>query len=97
MFQTICQMHICACGIIRLVNSMLNCLHNNFTGVNANADLQIGVSKSFYSVLHGQCSEASTDRMILMRLRGAKQRHDPITLRFVHDAIVTDDCFVHEI
>jgi len=72
MLQAIGQVYVRACGVIRLVESVLNRLNDNFTGVNANTDLQIGVTKAFYSVLHGQRSEASADCMILMGLRGAK-------------------------
>jgi len=72
MLQAIGQVHVRACSVIRLVESVLYRLNNNFTGMNANADLQIGVTKAFYSVLHVQRSEASTDCMIFMGLRGAK-------------------------
>ena len=59
---------------------MLYDLNDNFTGVNANANLQIRITKRFTSVLHRQCREATPDGMILMRLRRAKHRHDAVTL-----------------
>jgi hypothetical protein len=73
-------MHICTRGIVGLVNSVLYRLNNDFTGVNANADLKGRIAEAGYPILHGQRGEAATDCVILMRLWGAKERHDPVAL-----------------
>jgi hypothetical protein len=36
-----------------------------------------------YGILHGQYREASTHSMIFARSRGAKERHNPVPLKFV--------------
>ncbi len=74
------QVHICACGIEGLVNSVLYRLNNNFTGVNANANLQIRIAEAGYPILHCQRREAATNGMIFLRSRGAKECHDPVAL-----------------
>ena len=74
------QVHICARSIIRLVNSVLYRLNNNFTGVNANADLQIWIAEARNTILHCQRREAATDCVILVRLWGAKQGHYAVAL-----------------
>ena len=51
---------------------MLYRLNNDFTGVNANSDLQIRIANACHSILHRQRREAATDGMILMRLWGTK-------------------------
>ena len=80
MLHAICEVHICAGGIVGLVNSMLYRLNNNLTGVNANANLQIWIAETGYPILHRQRREAATDRVVLMRLWGAKYGHDPVAL-----------------
>ena len=80
LLHAIRQVHIWSRSIIGLVNSVLYCLNNDFTGVNANADLQIRIAEAGYPILHGQRGDAATDCVILMRLWGAKERHDPVTL-----------------
>jgi len=89
--------HICACGIVGLVNSVLYSLNNNLTGVNANANLQIRIAEAGYPILHCQRREAATHCVVLMRLWGTKYCHDPVALRFVDDALVTNNGFIHEI
>ena len=76
----ICEMHIRARGIIGLVNSMLDRLNNNFAGVNANPDLQIGIAEACHAILHRQRCEAATNCVVLVRLWGTKERHDPVAL-----------------
>jgi hypothetical protein len=97
LLHTIRQVNIRSRGIIGLVNSVLYRLNNDFTGVNANADLQIRIAEACYLILHCQRREAATDCVILVRLRRAKQSHDSIALGFVDDAIVTNNGFIHEI
>ena len=80
LLHAIGEVHICARGIIGLVNSVLYRLNNDFAGMNANADLQIRIAEASDPILHCQRREAATDCVILMRLRGAKQRHDPVAL-----------------
>jgi hypothetical protein len=72
LLHAIGQVHIYACGIVGLVNSVLYRLNNDFTGVNANADLQIRIAEADYPILHCQRREAATDCVILMRLWGTK-------------------------
>jgi hypothetical protein len=55
-------------------------LDNDFTCMNADADLQIRIAEACHSILHCESREAATDSMILMRLRGAKKRHHSIAL-----------------
>jgi hypothetical protein len=97
LLQPIRHVDIRARGIIGLVNSVLYRLNNDFTGVNANADLQIRIAEACYPVLHCQRRKATTDSVILMRLRRTEQCHDSIALGFVDDAIVTNNGFIHEI
>jgi len=97
LLEAICEVHIYACCIIGLVNSVLYRLNNNFACMNANANLQIRIPEALRSILHRQCREAATNCVIFMRLGRAKQRHDAVALRFVDDAIVTNNSFIHEI
>jgi hypothetical protein len=72
LLHAIGQVHICACGIVGLVNSVLYRLNNDFTGVNANANLQIRIAEAGYPILHCERREAATDGVVLMRLWGTK-------------------------
>ena len=77
---------------------MLYRLNNNFTGMNANSDLQIRIAEACaIPSCIAKRREAATNRVILMRLWGAKQRHDSVALRFVDDAVVTNNRFIHEV
>ena len=80
LLQPICQMHIRARGIIGLVNSVLYRLNNNFAGVNANTDLQIGIAEACNGILHRQRCEAAPNCVVLMRLWGSKESHHPVAL-----------------
>src|SRR5713226_10107863 len=86
LLHAICEVHIRARGIIRLVNSVLYRLNNDFTGVDTNADLQIWIAEACYPILHCQRRQAAADSVILKRLGRAEKRHDSIALRLVDDA-----------
>ena len=90
-------MHICPCGIIGLVNAVLYRLNDNLAGMNANPDLQIRIVEACDPILHSKRREAAANSVILMRLGGAKQRHDAVALRFVDDAVITNNGFIHEV
>ena len=70
---------------------------DNFAGVNAYTYLQIRIAKTCDSILHCQSREAATDGVILMRLRGTEERHDPVALRLVDDAFIARNGFLHEV
>src|SRR5262249_18318186 len=80
-----------------LVKPVLDRLDHDLAGVHADADLQIGVADALDAVLHGERRETAADRVILMRLRCAEQRHHSVALRLVDDAVVADDGLVHEL
>ena len=56
--------------------------------MNANANLKVGVIQPLDVILHRQGSETAADGVILVGLRGAKQRHHAVALRLVDDAII---------
>ena len=72
-------------------------LHDDFTGVEADADLQARVGEPRDRVLHRQRRQAAADGMILMRSRRAEQRHDAIALYLVDDTVVAMNGILHEI
>jgi hypothetical protein len=59
---------------------MLYRLNNNLSGMNSDSDLQISIANASHSILHRQRCETTTNSMILMRLWGPKQCHDPVAL-----------------
>src|SRR5215212_6373774 len=97
LLHSICEMHIRACGVIGLVNSVFYGLYYDFTGVNAYPDSQVGIADAFDSLLHCQRRKAAPNGVILMRLRRAKQGHDPVALRLVDHPLVTNNGFIHQI
>ena len=90
-------MHIGARRVIGLIQAVLNRLDDDLAGMNADADLQIRIADAFDAFLHGESSETTADGVILVRLRGAEQRHDAVALRLVDDAVVADHGLVHGI
>ena len=90
-------MHICARGIIGLVYSVFYRLNDDLARMDANSDLQIWIAKTRYPILHCQRRQTATHCVILMRLRGTEQCHDPVALRLVDDALITNNRFVHEV
>jgi hypothetical protein len=72
-------------------------LNNNFARVNANSDLQIRIAEPSHPILHCERSQAAANSVILVRLRGTKYCHDPVALRLVDDALITNNRFVHHI
>jgi hypothetical protein len=72
-------------------------LNDNFACVNAHPDLQIWIIQAGHSVLHCKGRQAAADGMILMWLRSTKDRHHPVALRLVDDALISGDRFSHEI
>ena len=76
---------------------MIYRLNYNLTGVNSNTDLKIWVVDACHPIMHRQCRKAATDCVIFMGLWGAEERHDFVTLRFVDDAIIANNGFIHEI
>ena len=97
LLHAMCEVHVCAGGIIGLVNSVLYGLNNYLAGMNANSDLQIRIAEASYPILHRQGCEAGANGVIFMGLRCTEQSHDPIALRFVDDALVAHDGFIHEV
>ncbi len=90
-------MHIRSGGIVSLVYSVFYCLNDDFARVNPHADLQICIIQAGYSVLHCKGRQAAADGMILMWLWSAKDRHHPVALGFVDDALVSSDGLSHQV
>ena len=78
-------------------------LHDDVPGVEADPDLHGQALGSVHLLtiaaqrrLHGQRGVTGAQRMILMRHRGAKERHDAIAQDLIHRAFVAMDGFHHE-
>ena len=97
LFHSARKMHVGASRIIGLIDAMLYRLNDDLSGMDADPYLQIRVANEGHSVLHCQCRKTAANRMILMGLGGAKQRHDPVALRFVDDAVIANHGFIHDV
>ena len=97
LLQPIGEVHVGAGGIVGLVDAVFDRLHDDLTGMDADADLQARVRKPRDRVLHRQGREAAADGMVLMRPRRAEQRHHAIALDLVDDTVVAMDGVLHEI
>jgi len=90
-------MYVRARRVVGLVDAVFNRLNDDFAGVQADTDPQIGIVKPRHCVLHGQSSQATANGMILTWSWRAKQRHDAVTLHFVDDTVVAMNGILHEI
>ena len=97
MLKTVCKVHICTSGIIRLIYSMFDRLNDNLSRMYANTDFQICVANTGHGILHRKCCKAPANRVVLMGMRGTKNCHDAIALGFVYDPIVANDGLVHQL
>ena len=95
--DAVCDVNICACGIVGLVYAMLDSLNDDFTSVYANANSNLGIIQARDLVLEGQGRKACANRVIFMRARGTKQGHDPVALRFVNNSLITSYSLIHQI
>ena len=54
LFHAVREVHVWTSGVVGLVNSVFYRLNDDFTGMKADANLQIRVSESCNRILHGQ-------------------------------------------
>jgi hypothetical protein len=97
LLHSICDMHVRAGSIVGLVDTVFYRLDDDFTGMDADTDLQARVCKPRNRILHGQSSQTTTNGMILMRSRRAENRHHAIALYLVDDTVVAMNGILHEV
>jgi len=95
--QAIGEMHIRARRIVGLVHAVFDDLDDDLADVKPHAYLQVLIEKTRDRVLHRQCAQAATNRMILVRHGSPEQRHDAVALHLVDDALITMDGILHEV
>jgi hypothetical protein len=90
-------MHVGTGGVVGLVKTVFDGLHHHFPGMKANPDLQARVFEPCNRILHGERREAAANRVILMGVRCAEQRHHSIALDPVDDAVVAMHGLLHQV
>src|SRR5262249_6769229 len=92
LFHAGSEMRRGARDVVGQMEAVLDRLDDDRAGMNPNPDLEGFIAELVHRRLHGERRGTRALRMILMRTRRAKERHDAIAAHLVdHTVVVIDD------